>query len=45
MPKIWKTRPNDVRVPLKHGLYDYDYLTQDDLNLVCSDENSALNQD
>ena len=33
-PKTWKTRPNEVRVPLKHGLYDYDYLDQDTLNLV-----------
>ncbi len=21
--QTWKTRPNDIRVPLKHGLYDY----------------------
>lgn len=25
--KTWKTRPADFRVPLKHGLYTYDYLT------------------
>lgn len=22
-PKIWKTRPNDVSVPVKYGLYEY----------------------
>lgn len=33
-PKTWKTRPEEVRVPLKHGLYDYDYLDQDTLDLV-----------
>ena len=34
VPKTWKTRPNEVRVPIKHGLRDYDYLTHDDLDLV-----------
>ena len=33
-PKTWKTRPNMVKVPVKHGLHDYDYLTEDDLYLV-----------
>lgn len=23
-PKVWKTRPNDVSVPVKYGLYEYD---------------------
>ena len=32
--KTWKTRPNDIQIPLKHGLYSYGYLTQDDLDLV-----------
>lgn len=25
--KLWKTRPDEIRVPLKHGLYAYDQLT------------------
>jgi len=25
--KTWKTRPNEVRVPIKRGMYEYDYLT------------------
>ena len=33
-PKTWKTRPDEVRVPIKHGLYAYDYLDQDTLHLV-----------
>jgi len=33
-PKVWKTRPNEVKVPVKHGLFQFDYLTQDRLNLV-----------
>jgi len=33
--KTWKTRPNDVRIGLKHGLYDYDHIDQDELCLVC----------
>lgn len=24
--KVWKTDPNRIRVPLKHGLYTYDAL-------------------
>lgn len=26
MVKTWKTRPDDVRVPIKHGLWDYGYV-------------------
>lgn len=25
--KTWKTRPQEVQVPLKHGMYDTGYLT------------------
>ena len=32
--KTWKTMPERVQVPLKHGLRDYDYLTESDLELV-----------
>jgi hypothetical protein len=32
--KLWKTRPNEIRIPLKHGLYAHDYLTHNDLHLV-----------
>ena len=27
--KTWKTRPNEFSVPIKYGLYQYSYLTQD----------------
>ena len=27
--KTWKTRPNDFRIPVKHGLYAYGYIDQD----------------
>ena len=33
-PKVWKTRPAEVKVPIKHGLYSYDYITENDLHLV-----------
>lgn len=26
--KLWKTRPNDFRVPVKFGLYAYGYVDQ-----------------
>ena len=28
--KAWKTRPNDFRIPIKHGLYDYGYIDHTD---------------
>jgi hypothetical protein len=40
--KTWKTRPEAVRVPIKHGLRSGDYLTQRDLHLVCLTEEEAL---
>ena len=27
--KVWKTRPLEFRLPVKHGLYDCFYITQD----------------
>jgi len=27
--KTWKTRPGQFSIPIKHGLYDYGYITQD----------------
>jgi hypothetical protein len=27
-PKIWKTRPNEVQVPVKRGMYEFGYLTE-----------------
>ncbi len=32
--KTWVTRPGEIKVPLKFGLYNYDYLTEDNLHLV-----------
>ena len=32
--KTWKTRPAEVKIPIKHGLYAYDYITENDLGLV-----------
>lgn len=28
-PKTWKTRPNDVEVPYKYGMYEHGYLSGD----------------
>jgi len=30
-PKTWKTRPHQVRVPIKRGLWEYGYLTESNL--------------
>lgn len=32
--KTWKRDVNRIKIPLKHGLYMYDYLTENDLHLV-----------
>ena len=32
--KRWKRSPDRIQVPLKYGLYGYDYLTENDLDLV-----------
>ncbi len=29
--KIWKTRPNDFRIPFKYGMYDYGYVTPENM--------------
>ena len=34
MVKTWKRDLSRVRVPLKHGLYMYGYVTEDTLHLV-----------
>lgn len=26
--KTWKTRPTEVKVPIKHGMYNHGYLTE-----------------
>jgi hypothetical protein len=33
-PKIWKTMPERVQVPVKYGLYGHDCITENDLHLV-----------
>lgn len=30
--KTWKTRPNDVRIPYKYGMYEYGYFEMFDGN-------------
>jgi hypothetical protein len=37
-PQIWKRAPHKVRVPLKYGLYRYDAITEEELNLVYLNE-------
>jgi hypothetical protein len=30
-PQTWKTRPNQVKIPYKYGLYEYGYITENDI--------------
>ena len=32
--QTWKRSPERVKVPIKYGLYAYDYLTENELDLV-----------
>lgn len=34
MTKTWKTRPGQFKIPVKHGLRNSDYITQDNADLV-----------
>lgn len=31
--KVWKTRPNDFQIPVKHGMYDYGKITDQTANM------------
>lgn len=37
--KTWKTRPNQVQIPIKQGLYSFDHLTERDLHTVTLSNN------
>lgn len=37
-PKTWKRNELRVRVPLKHGLYSYGYMTEVTLGFYCIEE-------
>ena len=34
MVKTWKTQPGRIQVPIKHGMYSFDYITEDTLHLL-----------
>jgi hypothetical protein len=40
MVKTWKRNPERIQVPLKHGLYSYDYLTENELDLLSLEDNT-----
>ena len=33
-PKVWKRDQHRVRVPVKHGLYTYGAITEENINLI-----------
>jgi len=41
-PKTWKRTPGRVEVPVKHGLYNNDKLTEKELHLVSLKEKDAM---
>ena len=40
--KRWKRDTDRIRVPLKHGMYQHDYLENDGLELVCLTADNAM---
>ena len=40
--KTWKRSPDRVQIPIKHGMYDFDYITENDLSLVALDESEIV---
>jgi len=40
--KTWKRTPSRFQVPLKYGLYGYDYLDETTADLLCLSETEAL---
>lgn len=42
-PKIWKTRPNEVRVPIKRGMYEWGYINEVNCSAFHLTEDTALN--
>lgn len=43
--KTWKTRPDAVRIGVKHGLRNYDTITEGELGYVCLTEEEAMGTD
>ena len=41
--KLWKTRPTEYSIPVKHGLYRYDYITQEIAHKVHTWEDCPIN--
>lgn len=42
--KRWKRDTDRIRVPLKNGLWEYDYLENDGLELVCLTVDAAMEE-
>ena len=40
--KVWKTRPAEFKLPVKHGLYDYGYIDKDNAHEWYAYETDAL---
>jgi len=41
--KLWKTRPTEYQVPIKHGLRAYAYITPSEADQVHTSEDCPLN--
>ena len=42
--KTWKLSPERVRVPLKHGMFTHDYLTEENMHMFETSERTAVSK-
>jgi hypothetical protein len=40
--QTWKTRPEDFRIPVKYGMYDYGQITQNEAHLVFTESDCPV---
>ena len=40
--QFWKTRPDDFRIPVKRGLYEYAAITPDNMNMVSLEQPKSV---
>lgn len=40
--QVWKTRPEDFKIPVKHGLYQHGYVHQDNAHMLHTAEDCPL---
>lgn len=40
--KLWKTRPKEIKIPIKWGLYHYDYIDEHSIDMFFLEEKDCF---